>query len=134
MVGTFAGQADETPEALSRQRANIVVGNLPASGEPRTGLHPLGGFLASWAGVLAPDLKTTVPVDLEQLLADTGRMVFLINWDTRPAGVELTLPLSRIPRQIREITTDQPLAGVSNPVRIAAEVPAQGIRVYRIDY
>ncbi len=133
VVGTFPGQANETPEALSRQRANIIVGNLPATGEPRTGLHPLGGFLASWAGVTLPDLKSTVPVDVQQLLADTGRMVFLMNWDTRPAQVDLTLPLGRAPRQVREITTGQPLSTAAN-LRIQAEVPAQAVRVYRIDY
>ena len=134
VVGTFPGLANETPEALSRQRANIIVGNLPAAGELRAGLHPLGGFLAAWSGVIPPELKTTAPVDLQQLVADSGRVLFFMNWNTRSAQVDLTLPLGRAPRRVREITTGQALAGAADPLRITAEVPAQAVRVYRIDY
>jgi beta-galactosidase len=131
IVGTFPGQANETPEALARQRANIIVGNMP--GQERAGLHPLGGFLASWAGVTLPDLKTTAPVDVQQLVTDSGRMVFVMNWETQPTKIDLTLPLERAPRQVREITTGESVAA-ANPLRIVGEAPAQAVRVYRIDY
>ena len=132
MVGSFPGQANETPEAMARQRANIVVGNLPAD-HAATGMHPLGGFLTEWAGVSLPDLKTSAPIDLQQLIAPSGRMVFLVNWGTQPAKLDLTLPLDRPPKQVREITRGQVLA-VGNPLRIQADVPAQAVLVYRIDY
>jgi beta-galactosidase len=133
IVGSFPGQANETAEATALQRANIVVGNLP-SDRAAGGKHPLGGFLAEWAGVSSPELKTTAPIDLQQLVADSGRMVFLLNWETRPAKVQLTLPLDKAPRQVREITSGQPLAGAGARLQIDTEVPAQGVRVYRIDY
>jgi beta-galactosidase len=132
IVGTFPGQANENPEALSRQRANIVVGNMP--GSAGIDLHPLGKFLAEWAGLAAPELKTSSPVDLEQLVADSGRMVFFINWGAAPAKIAFSLPLDKAPRQVREITTGRQLAAAGKQVRIDAEVPAQGVRVYRIDY
>ena len=136
IVGTFPGQANETPEALSRQRANIVVGNLPgpANQASTAGLHPLGGFLAEWARVPLPELKTSAPVDLQQLVADSGRLVFLINWGAEAARLEFTMPLDKAPKQVREITTGQTLPGAGARVQIGVEVPPGGVRVYRIDY
>ena len=134
IVGTFPGQANETPEAVARQTANIVVGNMPASQERTAGLHPLGGFLASWAGLSVPELKTTAPIDFQQLPAESGRMVFLINWQERPARVDATVSLEKPARRVREITADQELNGGSAQVRIQTEVPAQAVKVYRIDY
>jgi beta-galactosidase len=132
IVGTFPGQANENPEALSRQRANIVVGNMP--GNAGTDLHPLGKFLAQWAGLAVPELKTSSPVDLQQLVADSGRMVFFINWGAAPAKIAFSLPLDKAPKKVREITTGRQMAATGMQVRIDAEVPAGGVRVYRIDY
>jgi beta-galactosidase len=136
IVGSFPGQAYETPEATSRQRAGMMAGNMPAQasqGRPAR-LHPLSGFLTSWAGVSMPELKPTAPIDIEQLIADSGRMVFLLNWGTQPVKLELTLPLDQAPKQVREITTGQTLAGARAQLQIDTEVPSQGVRVYRIDY
>ena len=134
VVGTFPGQSNATPEAVSQQRANIVVGSLPASGAPKpAGLNPLGGFLLSWAGVSVPALKTSGPVDVQQLVADSGSMVFLINWQPRTAKVDLTVPLGKPPKQVREIITGQTLA-VASGAHISTEVPAMGVRVFRFDY
>lgn len=136
IVGTFPGQAYEGPEALSRQRANIVVGNLPGPVDQGKGaaLHPLGAFLSQWAGVSPPELKTSIPVDLQQLVADSGRMVFLLNWESQPAKVDLTLRLDKAANQVREITSGRTLPAAGTALRIQAEVPAQGVLVYRIDY
>jgi ABC-type transporter Mla MlaB component len=79
-------------------------------------------------------LKATAPIDLQQVVADSGRMVFLINWEERAANVELIVPLEKAPRQVREITTGKELAAAGAQVQIHTEVPAQAVRVYRIDY
>jgi beta-galactosidase len=135
IVGTFLGQANETPEALARQRANIIVGNLPAdASQSKAGLHPLTGFLATWAGISVPELKSTGPVDLQQLVAESGRMVFLVNWESRPAAVDLTVQIEKAPKLIREVTTGQTIAAGAARVQIKTEVPAQAVRIYRIDY
>ncbi len=132
VVGTFPGQANETAEATAVERSNIVVGSLPPD-RAATSPHPLGGFLAEWAGLLAPVLKTSAPIDFQQLTAPSGRMLFLVNWGTQAAKFELKLPLSKAPRQVLEVTTEQRPAA-ANPLAIQAEVPAQGVLVYRIDY
>src|SRR5262249_30259263 len=114
--------------------ANIIVGNMPEVVPGTTVPHPLGGFLAAWAKVSVPELKTTEPVDLQQLVADSGRMVFLINWEMHAASVELSLPLDRAPRLVREVTNGQQVAASGNRIQISTQVPAQGVKVYRIDY
>ena len=135
VAGTFFGLANETPEALSRQRANIVVGNeAPANADSRPGLHPLGGFLITWAGLAPPELKSDAPLDVQQLVADSGRMLFAINWEARPAAFTVALPLEKPARQVREITTGAVVPGAGNRIEIRADVPAQGVRVYRVDY
>jgi hypothetical protein len=48
--------------------------------------------------------------------------------------VDLSLPLDKAPRLIREITNGQPIAANGSKVQIRTEVPAQGLKVYRIDY
>ena len=79
-------------------------------------------------------MKTAAPVDFEELDADSGAMLFLMNWETRDAPVELTVPLARPARKVYEVTTGQTLAGGASPLRISAELPPGGVRVFRIDY
>ena len=61
-------------------------------------------------------------------------MVFLMNWGTRDANVELGLPLDRPARQVREITGGERISASGTTLRIRTAVPAQGVKVYRIDY
>jgi len=67
-------------------------------------------------------------------VADSGRMVFFINWGAVPAKIAFSLPLDKAPKKVREITTGRQMAAPGMQVRIDAEVPAGGVRVYRIDY
>lgn len=132
IVGTYLGQANETPEAIARQRANIVVGNLPGDRGITAGPHPLGKVLAEWAGLSLLELKASVPIDVQQLIAPAGRMVFLVNWGLQAAEVELTVPLERPAQRVREISSGRVLdAGA--PLHIQVEVPSQGVRIYRVD-
>jgi beta-galactosidase len=130
LAGSLPGQAYSGTEAISRQRANIIVGSLPAAAVSAP--HPLGAFLAAWAHLSQLDIKTTAPVDVEQLIGPTGRMVFFLNWQSTPARVDLTLPLARPPHQVNEITTGASVVP-SMPLHVETEVPAGGIRVYRIN-
>jgi len=134
IVGTFPGQANANPEALSLRRANIVAGSEAGAAESRSAPHPLGNFLAEWAAISPPDLKASAPVDLQQLVSNKGRLVFLINWEARPANISLALPLEAAPGKIREITTGQEFTATGAQVQIKTDVPAGGVRVYRIDY
>jgi hypothetical protein len=128
IAGTFLGLANETPEALSR--SNIMVGNQPSA--VMWAPHPLGAFLADWAGLTLPDLQTSSAIDFQELDADTGRLLFLINWDLRPVRVEIGIPPAK---RIREITVGPGgVMSTANGTRVVVEVPAQGVRVYRVDY
>jgi hypothetical protein len=60
-------------------------------------------------------------------------MIFLVNWQTQPAKLDLMLPLGKPPKQVRELTHSQVLPA-GEPLHLHAEVPAQGVLVYRIDY
>jgi hypothetical protein len=42
--------------------------------------------------------------------------------------------LDKLARQVREITSDQVLPAGAAVLQLREEVPAQGARVYRIDY
>jgi beta-galactosidase len=126
VAGTFLGMANETPEAASR--SNIVVGNQPAV---MRAPHPLGAFLADWAGLTLPDLKTSSAIDFQELDADTGRLLFAINWDLRPVRIDVGIPRAK---SVREVLTPGGVMSAANGTRIVDEVPAQGVRVYRVDY
>lgn len=128
LAGTFFGQANDAPETV--QRANIVQGNLAPENAKPAPLNPLGTYLLNWAGIAPPDLKSSAPLDLQQLTADAGRFIFVINWNPQPAKFQLTLPREKTAKSIREITTGQTLRTAA----IQSEVPSQGVRVYRIDY
>jgi hypothetical protein len=74
-------------------------------------------------------LKSSSALDLQELVGPSGRMVFLVNWGTAAAKFDLTLEAA--PKAVREITTGRELA---KSQRIEDEVPAQGVRVYRLEY
>jgi hypothetical protein len=55
-------------------------------------------------------------------------------WGAAPATVKLTIPLDRAPKQVREFTTGQAVPHPAAAVHLDTDVPAMGVRVYRIDY
>jgi hypothetical protein len=69
------------------------------------------------------------------MAAPGGELVLLFNHGSTSARVDATLPLARPAGRVRELTTevDLPAAGASS-VRLAFELPAESVRVYRVDY
>ncbi len=124
VAGSFPGQASETAEAVDKQRSNIIVGSVEGAAVQG---NPLGAFLAKWAGLALPNLKTGAPVDLRELDADGGRFLFRVNWETRPARIDLATGRAK---RVREIATGRDLPANG---RIQDEVPAGGVRVYRLE-
>jgi len=114
LLGTFAGQSNEA--------------------KPVT-MHPLGELLAKWAGLKAPELKASAPVELREMDGEKGQFVFLFNHGDKPAEVQFAEALDKPAVSVREIVSgaDTPKSGGK---RFAAklEVPAQAVRIYRIDY
>jgi beta-galactosidase len=115
LLGAFAGQINETK---------------PVS------FHPLGEILTKWAGLTLPDLKSSLPVEVKQLISPNGKVVLLFNHGKETAKVILTVPLSKPATRIRELVmgTSDEEKDKNSKFQLNVEIPAQSVRVYRIDY
>jgi len=97
-------------------------------------MHPLGGLLAQWAGLSEPKLRAPALLELRQMYAAKGRWVFFFNHADKPARVEFARVLERPASSIREILSGQKFAVVETDLNLKAEVPAQSVRIYRIEF
>jgi len=130
---------DGTPAAYERAHGKghaAVIGTFVGEQnqlEP-VSMHPLADALVEWAGLTRPALRASAFVELRRLTAPGGEFVFLFNHGAQPAEVECTIPLRGTPKRVREITRTEsvPVDGSVFAARIV--VPAETVRVYRIDY
>ncbi|HVN18886.1 MAG TPA: beta-galactosidase [Dongiaceae bacterium] len=97
-------------------------------------MHPLAGLLARWGSLSAPALRAPALFELRQMNAPNGRWVFFFNHADKSASVEFSRVLERPASSIREVTTGQEIATKGTNFNVKAEVPAQSVRVYRIDF
>ena len=114
LLGTFAGQFNELkPSAM----------------------HPLGEILVKWAGLQAPELKAPALVELREMAAEKGKLVFLFNHGEKAAEVEFSEELTSGARVAREIVSgaqDGRVEGMR--LTIKTELPAEAVRIWRVDY
>jgi beta-galactosidase len=115
----------------------IVLGTF--AGEPNSVSpvqnHPLLDVLASWAGLARPQMKASSYVELRTMDATNGKLVMFFNHDTKPAQVDYTVELPKAATKITEILTGGNVAAASGTAfKVSAEVPAESVRVYRVDY
>jgi hypothetical protein len=113
LLGTFAGQHNE---------------------EKPVPMHPLGAILANWAGLHSPGLKAPALVELREMEAADGRVVFLFNHGEKAAEVEFAEELGSAATREREIIMGQTIKPSGTGFHVKTQVPAQAVRVYRIDY
>jgi beta-galactosidase len=97
-------------------------------------MHPLAGILTKWAGISAPQLRAPALVELRQMYGPNGRFVFLFNHGDRPASVEFTRDLEKPAASIREVATSTKIAESGNALRLKVSIPAETVRIYRIDF
>lgn len=97
-------------------------------------MNPLGGTLVEWAGLSKPDFHAPALVELREMYAPAGRLVFFFNHRDKPATVEFSRTLGRPASAIRELMTDQQVQPAGATLDLKANVPAHSVRVYRIDY
>ncbi len=97
-------------------------------------MHPIAGILAAWAGLSTPKLKAPPLVELREMDAPNGRLLFLFNHAEKPAAVELDEQQSKHPSKIRELISGQNLKVSGQGFGLTTEIPAESVRVYRIDY
>lgn len=130
---------DGLPAAFERkhgQGSGIILGAFAGGineAKP-TSLHPLGELLAHWAGLPLPELHSSAPVELQQLQAPAGRIIFLFNHGRAPARAEFSTALQKPARRIRELVTDAALEPRGNRLAISVDLPPMSARVYRVDY
>jgi hypothetical protein len=140
-VARFDDGADAAFErAVGKGRA-IIIGTLAGerNATDPVAMHPLGDLLIDWAGLARPALTSTSFVELRRLSAPSGEVVLFLNHGSQAARVELAIPLARTPRAIRELVTGAEVpVGPPMPAgaafRLAAEVPGERVRAYRIDF
>ncbi len=114
ILGAFAGQLNESKP---------------------TAMHPLGYTLMKWAAITAPELEANRPVEMKQLEAAAGKLIFLFNHGDQTATVTLTGVLPRRPFIFREIVEGK-LSGTSDLLRrsLQLDIPAQSVRILRLDF
>jgi beta-galactosidase len=97
-------------------------------------MHPLGGILAHWAGLDEPKLRSQNLLELRQMYSTKGRWVFLFNHADKPAAVVFARSLEKPASRIREIVTGKVINSKGTDLNLNADVPAQSVRIYRIDF
>jgi beta-galactosidase len=113
LLGTFAGQQNED--------------------KPVT-MHPLGAILTKWAALTEPELKAPALVELRELDAEKGRLVFLFNHGENPAEVEFAEELPRPATRVMALGTAESPAPAGKRFALKTELPPQSVGIYRIDY
>lgn len=101
--------------------------------EPAT-MHPLGGILGHWAGLTQPKLDAPPLVELRELRAPKGRLIFLFNHSGNLAHVRFSRNLEKPAKSIRLVTTERILPLTGSTVNIDTEVAPSSVQIVRIDY
>jgi beta-galactosidase len=122
ILGTFAGQINETkPQAM----------------------HPLGDFLAQWAGLTRVQMEAPAGVEVQRMVSDKGEMLFFFNHTSQPAHVKYT-GMRRVPLDITNPSSPQMISSWSAPgvpadrdkfpITSQFDIPPQGVQVFRVNY
>lgn len=68
------------------------------------------------------------------MYAPKGRLVFFFNHAEEPVSVEFGRTLERPASKIWEIMTSQVVTPTGTELNLKASIPAQSVRIYRIDF
>ena len=114
----------------------IILGSFAGQEnyEHPVAMHPLAGLLARWAGLSQPKLRAPELVELRQMYAANGRWVFFFNHGDKPASVEFSRMLERPASSIREIMTGEKVLAEGTHLNLKADVPANSVRIYWIEF
>jgi len=136
VVATFE---DGTPAAYERQHGKgkaMILGGFAGQMNIVKPLsnHPLLPALAKWAGLSMRQLKTSAPVELREESAPNGHLVFVLNHGKTDSQVEFTTALAKPARRVVELTQNDNLQPQGAQFQLNITVPAESVRVYRVDY
>jgi beta-galactosidase len=135
----LASLADGTPIAYENEYHEgkaIIFGSFAGQENYRhpVPMHPLAGVLAKWASLTEPNLRAPTLLELRQMHAPNGRLVFLFNHSQKSAPVEFTRALEKPAASIGEIMTGQNFPATGTKLNLRVEVPAESVRVFRIEF
>ncbi|HWR15361.1 MAG TPA: beta-galactosidase [Terriglobales bacterium] len=135
----IAFSQDGTPvgyENKYKKGSTIVFGSFPGQQNQQmpVAMNPLGGLLAQWAGLSSPKLQAPALLELRQMTADKGRLVFLFNHANTPAQVTFERTLEKPATAVREIVSGEKVNASGTNLQLKAEVPGESVRIYRIDF
>ncbi len=130
---------DGAPIAFENQYGNgsaIIFGSFAGQEnfEHPVAMHPLAGILETWAGLSKPNLRAPARLELRQMYARKGRFIFFFNHEDKPASIEFGRVLEKPAFSVREIVTGEKLTPTGTNLELKADIPAQAVRIYRIDY
>ncbi len=116
--------------------STIVFGSFAGQENYRAprDMHPLADILAKWAHLSAPKLQVSSFVELRQMRAPDGRLVFFFNHSEKPVQVEFTRMLDKPAAAVHEIVTGRSEQPEGMTLSLKTEVPAESVRIYRIDF
>jgi beta-galactosidase len=132
--------ADGTPIAYENQYKRgsaIIFGSFAGQENYQhpVAMHPLAGLLAQWANLSGPSLHAPGLLEIQQMYApQKGRWVFFLNHADKPASVRFNRSLERPASSIREIVTGRKFSPTGTNLELKSEVPAESVRIYRIDF
>ncbi len=95
--------------------------------------HPLADALVEWAGVVRSTVTSSAPIEVRWMTAPATDVVMLFNHGANDAQVRVPLPDNTPRARLRELTRDDRVSLTGTPPILSATVPAQQVRVYRID-
>lgn len=113
LLGTFAGQANESKPVA---------------------MHPLGEILIQWAGLTTPNLKAPALVELREMDAPKGHLVFLFNHGENAARVDFAEELEKPAATVREIISGSAQPANGKQFAVKTEVAPHAVKIYRVDF
>jgi hypothetical protein len=96
-------------------------------------MHPRGEILAKWAGFAQPEWKARALVELWGMDGKKASSCFCSTTE-RAAEVQFAEQLERPSVNAREVVTGETRKTARKQFTVKTEVPAQAVRIYRIDY
>jgi beta-galactosidase len=136
VVATFA---DGQPAAYERTHGKgkaLLLGTFAdeRNQQQPIAMHPLADALIDWAGIARPAMQSSAFVELRRMTGPQADFVFLFNHGAAPAQVALSLPLASAPAAVRELATGEAVSPTGRAFTLESTVPAQSVRVYRLDH
>lgn len=135
-VATFSSGSPAAFEHRYGKGSTLILGSFAgqANEQKPVAQHPLGGILAHWAGLTIADFKAPALVELRQMISPEGRFFLFFNHGERAADVFFNTQLDKPAAHIREIVTGQSIPPEGQRFQVTTEIPAEAVRVYRIDF